>query len=276
MSDYLNNLVTRTLGLAPVVRPRLASLFEPSSSVAADFSINAPTPAETIHEDETRIRPVSDLSLSVPLANSRASKPETLQFDTVNASGTAETLKSKARELSRGMLARSDEPPMYAPQSPTSVAARATTLEANPLRDLASKIAEPAVRLKNIRASAGESVVSESLTRSKQEATPVGGLLGTEPLSPAHRDLLETMAVRARAAQVLGAPMQSKHVPSFPNKNASNAFPAPEVEPTISITIGRVDVRAVFPQPQAQRTRRVHPAPMSLDEYLKRRNEGRK
>jgi hypothetical protein len=275
MSDYLNNLVTRTLGLAPGVRPRLASLFEPSSSVAADFSVNAPTRAEKIHEAETRIRPLSDLSLSVPLANSRTSKPETTQFDTVNASGAAETLESEAKELSR-MLARSDEPPMFAPRSPTSVAARATTLEANPLRDLASKIAEPAVRLKNIRASAGESVVSESLTRSKQEATPVGGLLSTQPLSPAYRDLLETMAVRARAAQVLVASMQSKDVSSFPTQNASTAFPAPEVEPTISITIGRVDVRAVFPQPQAQRTRRVHPAPMSLDEYLKRRNEGRK
>src|SRR5690242_10727749 len=29
MSDYLNSLVTRTLGLAPVVQPRPASLFEP-------------------------------------------------------------------------------------------------------------------------------------------------------------------------------------------------------------------------------------------------------
>jgi len=275
MSDYLNNLVARTLGLAPVVRPRLASLFEPSSSVAADFSINAPTPAEKTHEDETRIRPVSNLSLSVPLANSRASKPETPQFVTSNASGAVQTRQSEARELSPEMLPRRDELRIFAPQSPTSVAARATTLEANPLRDLASKISEPAVRLKNIRASVGESVVPESSTRSKQKATPVGGLLGREPLSPACRDLLETMAARARAAQVLSAPMQSKHASSFPNQNATTAFPAPEVEPTISITIGRVDVRAVFPQPEAQRTRRVHPAPMSLDEYLKQRSEGR-
>ncbi len=244
--------------------------------MVADFSINAPTPSGKIHEDETRIRPISDLSLSVPLANPRASNPETTQFDTVNASGVAEPLKSEARELSRVMLVRSDEPPMFAPQSPTSVAARATTLEANPLRELASKIAQPAVRLKSIRALAGESGDSESSSRSKQETRAVNVLMVGEPLSPAHRDILETIALRARAAQVLGAPMQSKHRSSFPNQNVTTAFPAPGVEPTISITIGRVDVRAVFPQPETQRTRRVAPAPMSLDEYLKQRNEGRK
>lgn len=280
MSDYLNNLVARTLGLAPVVRPRLASLFESSSSVAADFSIGAPAQAEKTHEHKTQIRPVSD-SLAVPSANSLASKFESSQFDSVDASGPAEALKSEARELSQGRLARSAEPPMIARNSPTSVVARATTLEANPLPDLALKIAEPAMRVTNsrasIRASARETEVPASSTRSKQEGTRVAGLLGAEPLSPAHSDLLETMAARARATQVLGAPMQGKHVSSFPNKNASIAFPAPEVEPTISITIGRVDVRAVFPQPQPQpAARRVHPAPMSLNEYLKRRNEGRK
>jgi hypothetical protein len=35
-------------------------------------------------------------------------------------------------------------------------------------------------------------------------------------------------------------------------------------------------VRAVYPQPQAQPARRVHPAPMSLDEYFKKRTGGRK
>jgi hypothetical protein len=271
MSDYLNNLVTRTLGLAPGVRPRLASLFEPSSSVAADFSINAQTRAEKIHEAETRIQPVSD-SLSLRLGNSHSTEPESTQFDRVNATGAVETPQSEARELSQERFTRRNELSMFATQTPTSAAYRANRLEATvneayPLLDLTSKIAQPVLRVKS-------TMLSESSTRSPQE--PAGGLLGTEPLSPAYRDLLETMAVRARAAQVLVAPMQSKHVSSFPTQNASTAFPAPEVEPTISITIGRVDVRAVFPQPQAQRTRRVHPAPMSLDEYLKRRNEGRR
>lgn len=270
MSDYLNNLVTRTLGLAPGVRPRLASLFEPSSSVAADFSVNAQTRPEKIHEAETRIQPVSALSLR--LGNSHSTEPESTQFDRVNATGAVETPQSEARELSQERFTRRNELSMFATQTPTSAAYRANRLEgtvneAYPLLDLTSKIAQPVLRVKS-------SMLSESSTRSPQE--PAGGLLGTEPLSPAYRDLLETMAVRARAAQVLVASMQSKDVSSFPTQNASTAFPAPEVEPKISITIGRVDVRAVFPQPQAERTRRVHPAPMSLDEYLKRRNEGRR
>jgi hypothetical protein len=56
--------------------------------------------------------------------------------------------------------------------------------------------------------------------------------------------------------------------------------PAPEAEapaaPTIKITIGRVDVRAMMPDQEAPR-----PAPaarntaLSLDEYLKRRSGGK-
>jgi hypothetical protein len=280
MTDYLHNLVSRTLGLAPVVQPRLASLFEPAASVAAEFPTREETVPESIQVGERRSRPVSDHAPRVPLANSRVSRTEATPLATVNARGPAETAKSEARELSQRSLARSAEPPTIARNSPTSVVARATTLEANPLPDMALRIAEPAVGLTNsetpIRALAREPQVPAALTRSKQEGTRVAGLLDTEPLMPAHSDVLETMAARARATQVLGVLGQSKNPSSFPKKDASTLFPAAEVEPTISITIGRVDVRAVFPQTQAQPTRRVHPPPMSLDEYLKRRNEGRK
>jgi len=53
---------------------------------------------------------------------------------------------------------------------------------------------------------------------------------------------------------------------------------AEAVEPqTISVTIGRIDVRAVFPQPPAPRGSRTEKAAaMSLDEYLKQRSGGRR
>jgi hypothetical protein len=53
-------------------------------------------------------------------------------------------------------------------------------------------------------------------------------------------------------------------------------FTTAESEPVINVTIGRVDVRAVYPQPQPQASRRSVPAPMSLDDYLKQRRGGRK
>jgi hypothetical protein len=245
MSDYFNNLLARTLSLAPVVRPRLASLFEPSSYVAADF-IKAPPPAKKTHEDETRTQPVLDLSR--PFGNSDGFKPETSQ--------------------------RNDERSMFASEIPISVPARATTPEAYRLSDLTHQITEPVIRLKSIRTAADEAAVSESSTQFQKEVPSVGGVLGTEPLSAARRDPLETPAVRAVVTRVNDSLIQVNQVSAFASTNASSALPAPEAEPTISITIGRVDVRAVFPQPQTQRPRPVHPGPMSLDEYLARRNEG--
>src|SRR5215510_5279782 len=51
MSDYLNSLVSRTLGLTPVVQPRLASFFEPVSAGPANEPAmevsEARTPRET-------------------------------------------------------------------------------------------------------------------------------------------------------------------------------------------------------------------------------------
>jgi hypothetical protein len=47
--------------------------------------------------------------------------------------------------------------------------------------------------------------------------------------------------------------------------------------PTIRVTIGRVDVRAVMPAPPVPVAKPVHPRPgLSLDDYLKqRRGEAR-
>ena len=55
---------------------------------------------------------------------------------------------------------------------------------------------------------------------------------------------------------------------------ASTSEEAPE---TVVVTIGRVDVRAIFPTPAAApRPHRVQQQAMSLDEYLKQRSEGRR
>ena len=68
---------------------------------------------------------------------------------------------------------------------------------------------------------------------------------------------------------------ESNHV--FPGASAAALPATPTTTPSISVTIGRVDVRAVFPQPQEQkRARPSRPAPMSLDEYVKQQNKGRK
>lgn len=54
--------------------------------------------------------------------------------------------------------------------------------------------------------------------------------------------------------------------------------PAPPPAPTVQVTIGRVEVRAVTPPPQVQPrpAERRASARLSLDDYLRQRNEGRR
>jgi hypothetical protein len=113
----------------------------------------------------------------------------------------------------------------------------------------------------------------------RPEASSIPGLSATAAQTPGSksddsRDLIETIARRALAFGAVSSEMRRDRAKlPAPNEAASLE---PETTPTISVTIGRVEVRAVYPQPQVQPARRVHPAPMSLDEYFKKRNEGRK
>jgi hypothetical protein len=90
--------------------------------------------------------------------------------------------------------------------------------------------------------------------RSRPDATIVQAASPAEPplLLPAHR-----------AAPAPGVPEQ---LPI-----AAGAPPAP---PTVRVTIGRVEVRAVFPAPEPSRPAPSPPPRLTLAEYLKQRREG--
>jgi hypothetical protein len=65
-----------------------------------------------------------------------------------------------------------------------------------------------------------------------------------------------------------------------PRREAAAKAPlqaAPAVEQVIHVSIGRVEVRAEFPAPNARpAARRQQPPTLSLDEYMKQRSEGRR
>jgi hypothetical protein len=83
---------------------------------------------------------------------------------------------------------------------------------------------------------------------------------------------------RPRDASVASIALaQSSPTPSTATRRAfAETMRTNDAPPAINVTIGRIDVRAVFsqpsPPPRARRSER--PAAMSLGEYLKQRNEG--
>jgi hypothetical protein len=220
MNNYLDNLAARTLQVSPVVRPRLPSLFEPSSVATGHTS--------EVREDETVTVSASDgpRSLRRPRAEFERSRTNAVKNENSNNDGGAGIATVQANE---------DSP--SAPRIVTQLASQRIGSEA-------------ATSIQGRTATAKETAESEP------------------------RDLIETIARRALAFGVAGSEMRRDRA-KLPAANEATSL-EPETAPTINVTIGRVEVRAVYPQPQAQPARRAHPAPMSLDEYFKKRSEGRK
>src|SRR6266404_1629106 len=223
MTDYLDNLAARALQASPVVRPRLPSLFE-ASSTAADHT-------SAVHEDETSMVSPSDGRRPLPMARPRA------EFEIGSQTNATDT--------------ENNNNPRPAGKA---------TLQANGITLSAPQIG------------------AQLASHGTPEASSIHGLAATAAQTPNSksdelRDLIEIIARRALALGVAGSERRDRA--KLPAANEATSF-APEPAPTISVTIGRVEVRAVYPPPQAQPSRRVHPAPMSLDQYLRKRTEGRK
>jgi hypothetical protein len=71
------------------------------------------------------------------------------------------------------------------------------------------------------------------------------------------------------AQRVVVEPPTVRHRPEPAPFNA--AFVTHDPEPVVNVTIGRIEVRAVPPQPGATRPRSQGPTPLSLEDYLKQR-----
>src|SRR5260370_32811872 len=86
MSDYLNNLVERTLKVAPVVQPRLASMFE-SGPTAAGVISRGPLEMKTQSDDpsgEPQFRAPAGVPASVPASQLRSQIKEDIEVNLFN------------------------------------------------------------------------------------------------------------------------------------------------------------------------------------------------
>jgi hypothetical protein len=292
MSDYLNNLLARSRNLAPVVQPRLASLFEPATpnSGAANRPLFEATSSGEAHA-ESESSP--QLSPSLPAQTAQPS-PQHLQTTIVVPHAPPQ---QRQREGGERYESREDSsrhslqplstvtppaPLLTAPPARTAPDVQRETIEI--LRPLPSSTQLPARRNeageRNETRRAGEAdgqqnweglepkvrqVVSEELTsfRRTQTRAADGAEAGTQ-----------------QQAQASQTPVVAQRQDNGTKKSAQ-AFPVEtaETSPTINVSIGRVDVRAIIsPQPAApaERPPAQKRGTLSLDEYLKQRSGGRR
>jgi hypothetical protein len=263
MSDYLDNLIAKSLGLAEVVAPRPTSLFEPLRSEAGPLVHEYYSSDQDVAPRRTPAgaEPVMDVA-APPLSEDVSSEdappqPLAAQSDQLSQHSVQSTLQSVDRGASRPES-------LLIPNRPVAVDAGRS---ADRVRSAAPATQQPADQ--QTAESRPAAQVHAQLPVVSQATTPAERLVPGAPITPSPRSgpMLVTPTSLRRVGQEGGSPSSDR---------AAIPAPAPDAAaPTIKITIGRVDVRAVTPDKESSR-----PAPparnqaLTLEEYLKRRSGG--
>jgi hypothetical protein len=253
MSNFLDNLASRSLGLAPVVQPRLASRFEPppgtarfpSFEPAEDAGLERSVEGEAQHarpearQPETRV--VEDRR-AVPIRPPAAPREERAERE----SRAAAPPRQQSHPPRPAMAA-------HVPVRPVETRAQnaQTDVAAAPPHAPRSSFAEGAQPREAVRGEASSSVDAAALD------------------NRIRRLMANNFNVREGNEAAGGTPVA--HLPARQDE-------PPEKTQTIRVTIGRIDVRAVTaPAPQEPRRAPARPAPqLSLADYLKQRGGGRR
>ena len=265
MSDFLNNLVARTLNLAPVVQPRLASRFEPVNPPTAtvpDESVEVEAPAATRVAAQTETRAAESQPIVAP------AEREHSRVDFQQVLNTVRNTYVEHREVVRPQV----ESIVPAPQK---VAEPATIIETAP---------QIGPRINADKTDLGREATEKPRTVVVKETED------WRRVEPRVRNLIDSRLRNVQPVKANDTSPREAPAKAVTPRSVTRIEPAPivpsqrlEVPPalpsepseTINVTIGRVDVRAVFSQqatPPATRPRAT--SVNSLDDYLKQRSEG--
>jgi hypothetical protein len=243
MTDFLNNLVARTLNLAPVVQPRIQSRFEP---------VNAAKPVEP-PEQSVEVETPPPAQVSTNIFESHITEPAPVVITPrVDYQQVINTVRNTHVESHDVVQIPIIEKLREQTHTETRIHTEKNTDSRFEVRE--NQILERAPR-----------------PEAPQQNPPNPRLHKSEP---------------APVTKEIPVPTPPPIVPRV----VTRVEPAPAVQPprfevppviqsepseTINVTIGRVDVRAVFSSQAPKAPVRTSSA-SSLDDYLKQRSEGRR
>jgi hypothetical protein len=309
MSDYLDHLMLKALNLTEGIQPRVASLFEPPSasgrSIAARPSANGESAPDAPFE--------APLSTQKSFSQAGSSRPPMIGLG--RPAGTRPQQPTSSADASTdqpsGQWANGQPSPLLTPQADdTTSGPLRSELGPNPARTastamptassspgaagpLDAKAAEPSHSDMpiSVPVTAGQEIaaVPSTHTGEQESRSALEQIIGR---AVAERAVLfdvpqsenithpESVADHGRRPSTPAMPVVQPHVTLYREPLVSipsevTAMPVPA--PTIRITIGRVDVRAVVPATPAARPAPARPSPaLSLEDYLKQREGGRR
>lgn len=274
MSGFLHQLAARSLGLAPEVRPRAALPYAAPARDTLAAEANALQAAPTGLAPEAQA-----LALTAPKAPAGNFKADNAHPAPLVAERSADN---------------------FAAERPVNAGSPATSTGNEPLRVLPSRLPRPADPQIGIEAGHRDAKTSPAIppaapTHLRAEPPPAQNSQPGEDNEPSHFADLESLVSRLLKQETNQppTPLNATPSPASAKPPATTQRPAPvstirpqagrerpaitetEPSPEVHITIGRLEVnppsRPVPPPPPRPRG----PAPLSLADYLARRNGGR-
>lgn len=283
MNSYLDNLVLRTLALAPLVQPRLPSVFESSPVVA----VAAQVPGQAESADAAPARPAdapgsltrgehTTVQFVQPQTEHQVKAPATRARHEIDEAGRSQPVER--REVTPGLpmaedrvAVRNQNPFRDPPKTDTGPRAVAVGKES---------IKPPGEsRANEVRVAEVEPHDRDNLWR-KLEPRVRQAVRDEQPRPAASENTRENLPAVQPHVVPAPTPKHDVIVPAIPNRSVLPRPPVPYLPPApdITVTIGRVEVRAVMSSsaPSARRDNTRPNSPTSLDQYLKQRSEGRR
>ncbi len=279
MSDFLNNLLARTFVAESVLHPRTPSLFE---SAPIQTEMNVPSAWGEIAMEQATVRPV------------RATTVRQLPADYLMTPPVAVPKES----LVAGLISQSENKTAPPEEHLGNLPARAKQVDRKRLSATSQEKFQPV--------ESGEKKVEESkkesLLASRQPSLrPLLDEQSHEPHSLLETVVIEREVNRAQPRENVFAPVRVAALPTAPALPAATvpALTVPVLPtatrqpvredwspitnlvsetsaPTINVTIGRIEVKAVQSSGKENRQPAATRQAMSLNDYLRTRNGGRR
>ncbi|MGH9866941.1 MAG: hypothetical protein ACREAA_02085 [Candidatus Polarisedimenticolia bacterium] len=280
MSDYLAHLAARALNVAPLVRPRQASLFEPVQAAGSWIAGSDSAPESDARRPEST-PPAPDAIAVEPRTGALLAAPPTAApsaplLPTPQRHTTAEASLVPTPRRHHEASAQADplaiQAPLvtaaWLPSHEHSGSRRGNHEEEAPVRSDRDPVPPPR------QEEQAENARDELRAWSRRTEERLSRLEGGRPQPRA------PIPGRAKGESRPGTTVLHPHVttPSRPQTRIADesAADSPQPHPAIQVTIGRVEVRAVAPAPPPSRRKPPAPRPgVTLEEYLRQRGGGR-
>lgn len=299
MNGYFNNLAIRTVshgspGQGNVVQPRMASVYETTASslatdqmdergsvssspvrnfVAATDSLSAPSPENVVETaTESSLAPVvSHEQPALPVIETapQPAEPEVRVMQAVPLK-TTHVLPASPAPVN-GDLGHEDTTTVVLPETTTRAAT--TAAATTPARNASAQQPRPAAAVPAPLASTAPAAeVEKSINEAQPERSSSPSVKSefheTETLRSTHH-FTEHLTKQTKQTK------ESKQfIQTTTRREPLLLESAPDPEPSINITIGRVEVRAIPTASPKQKNARTTSPVMPLEEYLRKQRRG--